>query len=265
MLDELGVTGMPGQTLDAVKRAVDAHGTTRELEAAIEGKRQALEAVISELRQTEERSDVSRNAFQEQIQRGDRLTSELRRKVNEVKATVNLDVNSIIEAATQNFSVVTTSARQALENAKDEALHHIDETGSQSRDEIRELNDQIKGYLREYAEPVDEERRRRDVDGEECARIQAAAATHVAEIERAKVLLGLETGSLGLSIIKKNEVTLLLTRILEWCQIQTWSTGQQPIVLTRSLFAVEFEEGKVHLTDAFNECIATLNRSQITE
>ena len=67
---------------------------------------------------------------------------------------------------TQSLSTITTTTKQALENAKNENLQRIDKTASQNRDETRELYDQASDNLGEYAKLIDEERRRRDANRE---------------------------------------------------------------------------------------------------
>jgi hypothetical protein len=70
---------------------------------------------------------------------------------------------------------------------------------------------------------VEQERRR-----EEFGQLQAEAGRFAAVIQKANVLLGLKMDTDALQLVSKDEVQLLLNRIIEWHDLQTWDLGQKP-------------------------------------
>jgi hypothetical protein len=108
-------------------------------------------------------------------------------------------------------------------------------------------------------ERAEQERRR-----VEFGQLQAEAGQFSTEIQKANVLLGLKLDPEALRLVSKNEVQLLLSRIIEWRDLQTWDLDQKPEMHLQVI--PEYQRPSVprlNFMDTLQECLTALQRSRV--
>jgi chromosome segregation ATPase len=219
LISEFGTEQTPGQTLDAVSRVLETHRTLTELEAAVEGRRQAHAAVNAQLRTQEQRLEMSRLVFTRLRRQYGGLGRNLQRTIREVGDEFDQTLTHLQDTASQTLTQFAEDGRTAIDGAKDAAVQSLHEVGRTS--EYRGIHQTIQTSME--LQRVEQERRR-----EEFGQLQAEAGRFAAVIQKANVLLGLKMDTDALQLVSKDEVQLLLNRIIEWHDLQTWDLGQKP-------------------------------------
>ena len=113
-------------------------------------------------------------------------------------------------------------ARAALSigNTDEVARAAITTASEQSGKVLEAFGEQLKQALNDFQDIVEKEREREEAYRKEYAENEAKIAANAPAIKRASVLFALEEIPEGLGIITRNEVRLILSRIISWYKIE---------------------------------------------
>ena len=258
LISEFGVDENPGQALAAVARVLETHRTLTELEAAVEGRRRALTAVNAQLRTQEQRLEVSRLAFTRLRRRYDGLGRNLRRTIREVGHEFDQTITELRDAASQTFSQFAEGGRAAIDGAKGAAVQSLQGVSKTGEEAIAKLVERIQNAM----ELSRAEQTKRQA---EFGQLQAEARRLAAEVQKGNVLLGLKMDPEALRLVSKDEVQLLLSRIVERHDLQMWDLGQQPELYLQSIpeYRRQYREPRLSFVDVLQECLTALQRSRV--
>jgi chromosome segregation ATPase len=264
LLGEFGVEERPGQTLAAISRVLETHRTLTELEAAVDGRHQALAAVNTQLRTQEQRLEVSRLAFTRLRRRYDEVGRRLRRAVGEIGDEFDQTLTQLRDVASQTLTQFAEDGRTTIDDAKNVTVHSLQEIRRISEATIEQLVEQYRGIHQTIQTSMELERAEQERRRVEFGQLQAEAGQFSTEIQKANVLLGLKLDPEALRLVSKNEVQLLLSRIIEWRDLQTWDLDQKPEMHLQVI--PEYQRPSVprlNFMDTLQECLTALQRSRV--
>lgn len=208
--------------------------------------------------------EVSRLTVTRLRRRYDELGRRLRRAVGEIGDEFDQTLTQLRNAASQTFTQFAEDGRTRIDDAKDAAVQSLQEVRRTSEATIAQLVEQYRGIHQAIQTSMELERAEQDRRRVEFGQLQADAGRFAAEIQKANVLLGLKMDPEALRLVSKDEVQLLLSRIIEWHDLQTWDVSQKPEVYLQLI--PEFQRSwasHLDFEDALQECLTALQRSRI--
>jgi hypothetical protein len=248
-----GNPGMPSQTMEQVKLVLDQYCTLAKLEAEIKGRGETLQKMDSEIGKAEERLATSTKAFADESKRiedfVENIQASAKKSTDATIATLTRLEALAAKDIDKTLGVATEKTTGSLKEAQTKASGAIGEILKQSREiltDIRATNNDLAGQLGILVKDTYEDLLRqskivleemqatsrematqRKAQLDEYGRIQAAAGKLGSQIDRANALLGFENYQGGLKLLDKDQIELLISRIIVWSKAKPWLAKAQ--------------------------------------
>ena len=248
-----GNPGMPSQTMEQVKLVLDQYCTLAKLEAEIKGRGETLQKMDSEIGKAEERLATSTKAFADESKRiedfVENIQASAKKSTDATIATLTRLEALAAKDIDKTLGVATEKTTGSLKEAQTKASGAIGEILKQSREiltDIRATNNDLAGQLGILVKDTYEDLLRqskivleemqatsrematqRKAQLDEYGRIQAAAGKLGSQIDKANALLGFENYQEGLKLLDKDQIELLISRIIVWSKAKPWLAKAQ--------------------------------------
>jgi hypothetical protein len=184
--------------------------------------------------------------------------------VGEIGDEFDQTLTQLRDAASQTLTQFAEDGRTTIDDTKNITVQSLQEIRRTSEATIEQLVEQYRGIHQAIQTSMELERAEQERRRTEFGQLQAEAGRFAAEIQKANVLLGLKLDREALRLVSKDEVQLLLSRIIEWHDLQLWELGQKPEMYLRVI--PEYQRPSVprlNFVGTLQECLTALQRSRV--
>lgn len=145
---KIGTPGMPGRTMDNVKTTIEYYHTLKGLEAAINGRKEALDKIDAELGKTEAQLEASTKAFTGVSEKIEQLFTKIQNTAKTVELNVQSSLGKLQTSSDASLKQVTEKARGEIGTAKDEALKSLTSIHDKNKTHLEDLAGQCGDTLK---------------------------------------------------------------------------------------------------------------------